>query len=682
MIFCYGGEEHEAFQSKKISESTDLKSEWYAESILQKYFRLEERASGPFCVIYDENAIYDLVTRGMNEISSFAEIYVSDSFQKIQTVRPVAASVGVRLKSDLLEVDFGLDGLMNSDLVDILHSYRQAKKYHRLKDGSFVSLENDSLSKLSELADGLNLREKDISKGKAVVPKYRALYLDELIRQGDEIKYERNGEFRKIIRDMKDVSDSDFQVPPELNPVLRNYQKTGYRWLRTLSAYGFGGILADDMGLGKTIQVLALLLAQKEESEERNPSLVVCPSSLVLNWESEANRFTPGLNVTAVAGTSAQRSELLQNAAKADLLITSYDTLKRDAENFRKLKFEYEIIDEAQYIKNYGTQNAKAVKSIKSRVRIALTGTPVENSLAELWSIYDYLMPGYLYSYGAFRRKLEIPIVRGKDSGAADKLRKLVRPFLLRRLKKDVLRELPDKTETVCYAEMQDEQKKLYWANAAMTKKRLTQELKEGEPGKDKILILSMLTKLRQICCDPALVYENYESGSAKLELCMELIEDSVNAGHRLLLFSQFTSMLQIIEQKLQNAGIGYFKLTGATDSSERLMLVNSFNVGSTPVFLISLKAGGTGLNLTGADVVIHYDPWWNISAQNQATDRVYRIGQKNNVQVYKLIAKNTIEEKILEMQQDKAELADEIIQKGDNVLAKMSKQEILNLFE
>ena len=355
---------------------------------------------------------------------------------------------------------------------------------------------------------------------------------------------------------------------------------------------------------------------------------------------------------------------------------------QRDAENFRKLKFEYEIIDEAQYIKNYGTQNAKAVKSIKSRVRIALTGTPVENSLAELWSIYDYLMPGYLYSYGAFRRKLEIPIVRGKDSGAADKLRKLVRPFLLRRLKKDVLRELPDKTETVCYAEMQDEQKKLYWANAAMTKKRLTQELKEGEPGKDKILILSMLTKLRQICCDPALVYENYESGSAKLELCMELIEDSVNAGHRLLLFSQFTSMLQIIEQKLQNAGIGYFKLTGATDSSERLMLVNSFNVGSTPVFLISLKAGGTGLNLTGADVVIHYDPWWNISAQNQATDRVYRIGQKNNVQVYKLIAKNTIEEKILEMQQDKAELADEIIQKGDNVLAKMSKQEILNLFE
>jgi len=506
--------------------------------------------------------------------------------------------------------------------------------------------------------------------------------LDTLLKQSEGMKYDRDGEFKKIVRDMKDISDADFAVPPSMKLVLRNYQKTGYQWLRTIAAYGFGGILADDMGLGKTIQVLALLLSQKNESTEHRLSLVVCPSSLVLNWESEANRFTPELRTLAIAGSAPQRAELLQTAGDVDLIITSYDSLKRDVENYQGMQFEYEMIDEAQYVKNHNTQNAKAVKAVKSRVRFALTGTPVENSLAELWSIYDFLMPGYLFSYGKFRKKLEVPIVRSNEKGAVEKLRKLVQPFILRRMKKDVLKELPEKTETVLFAEMTQEQEKLYLANVALTKQELTREFEAGESGENKFMILAMLTKLRQICCDPSLLYENYQGGSAKLELCMELVESCVEGGHKLLLFSQFTSMLQIIEQKLQAAGIAFYKLTGSTKTSERLGMVNAFNADQTPVFLISLKAGGTGLNLTGADVVIHYDPWWNVSAQNQATDRVHRIGQKKNVQIYKLISKKTIEEKILKMQQEKAELADKIIQEGDNALAKMSREQILGLFE
>jgi len=682
MKFCYGAEEHEAFLPKKFSEVTDIRGEFYAEGILRKYFKNLGKQAEFLAIVSDEDAVYSLIANGVNEISGFAEIYTTDAFKKIQVRAPVSASVGIRLKSELLELDFSLDGLDRSELVDVLHSYRQAKKYHRLRDGSFLNLQSDSLSEFSELADGLDLSDKEIRSGEVSVPKYRALYLDMLIKQSAETKYDRDGEFRKVVRDMKDVSDADFAIPQSLNSILRTYQKTGYQWLRTISTYGFGGILADDMGLGKTVQVLALLLSQKNENPEHNLSLVVCPSSLVLNWESEVNHFTPELHAVAVAGTAVQRSELVQNAGDADLLITSYDSLKRDIENYRNLLFQYEIIDEAQYVKNHNTQNAKAVKAVKSRVRFALTGTPVENSLAELWSIYDYLMPGYLYSYGKFRKRLETPIVRSNEIGAVEKLRRLARPFILRRLKKDVLKELPEKTETELYAKMTEEQRKLYLANVALTKDKLTRETESGDPSPSKILILAMLTKLREICCDPSLLYENYKGGSAKLELCMELVKSCVEAGHKLLLFSQFTSMLQIIENKLQGEGIAFYKLIGSTSPSERLALVNTFNSDQTPVFLISLRAGGTGLNLTGADVVIHYDPWWNVSAQNQATDRVHRIGQKNKVQIYKLITKDTIEEKIMKMQRDKAQLADKIIQEGDNALAKMSKQEILNLFE
>jgi len=364
------------------------------------------------------------------------------------------------------------------------------------------------------------------------------------------------------------------------------------------------------------------------------------------------------------------------------VVITSYDLLKRDLELYQKQTFDYEIIDEAQYIKNHNTQNAKAVKSISAKVRFALTGTPIENTLAELWSIFDYLMPGYLYRYSRFRRLFEQPIVKDGDANALSELKKLTSPFILRRLKRDVLKELPEKTETVLYASLAEEQRTLYTANLASMHQELSLQLENRGESKSRMMVLAMLTRLRQICCDPSLVYENYKEKSAKLDLCIELIENSIESGHKLLVFSQFTSMLSLLEKQLKHKKIPYYLLEGSTKKEDRIALVNAFNTDETPVFLISLKAGGTGLNLTGADIVIHYDPWWNLSAQNQATDRAHRIGQKKNVQIYKLIAKNTVEEKILALASKKQALADHVLPDENTLLSRMTKEELLNLFK
>ena len=322
------------------------------------------------------------------------------------------------------------------------------------------------------------------------------------------------------------------------------------------------------------------------------------------------------------------------------------------------------IIDEAQNIKNHTTQAAKAVKAISCLRRFALTGTPIENSLSELWSIFDFLMPGILNTYKKFKENYEQPIVGLKDEQTTVRLQRMIRPFILRRLKKDVLRELPDKLEEVVFSQMEAKQRQIYDANLQQLLDSLRgQSQEEFKTG--KIQILAALTRLRQLCCDPALVYENYQGGAAKVDTCLELIRNAMGAGNQILVFSQFTQALERLKNLLEKEGIGYYLLTGATSKERRIEMVNAFNQDKTPVFLISLKAGGTGLNLTAASIVIHFDPWWNMAAQNQATDRAHRIGQKQVVTVYKLIVKNTLEEKILKLQEQKAQLTDEIISDG-----------------
>ena len=435
---------------------------------------------------------------------------------------------------------------------------------------------------------------------------------------------------------------------------------------------------------------IAYLLARKQGIGEREDlpqeetreylGLIICPASLVYNWENEIRRFAPSLSVVTVTGTAAVRREKIRSG-EGDILLTSYDLLKRDVEEYQGFLFQNTVIDEAQNIKNYTTQAAKAVKAVRSRQRFALTGTPIENSLSELWSIFDFLMPGILNSNKQFRTRYEQPIAAGQDDRAASRLRKMIRPYILRRVKSEVLRELPDKIEKVMYSQMEEKQKKLYDANL----QRLLASLNDQTPEEfrtGKLQILAELTRLRQICCDPSMVYENYDGGSAKMETCMELIRSGAAAGNQMLLFSQFTTALDRIGERLRQEGIPYYMLTGSTSKEMRARLTADFNQDKTPVFLISLKAGGTGLNLTAATMVIHFDPWWNMAAQNQATDRAHRIGQKNVVTVYKLLTKDTLEEKIQKLQERKARLSDEIITEGSISDTLATKEELFAILQ
>ena len=413
--------------------------------------------------------------------------------------------------------------------------------------------------------------------------------------------------------------------------------------------------------------------------------MVVCPSSLSLNWQNETYKYANNLKTLVIKGTLNDRKNQVKEIDKYDLVITSYDLLKRDIDLYEKLDYNFRFIiaDEAQYLKNSNTQNAKSIKKIKADTRYALTGTPIENSLAELWSIFDFIMPGYLFSYRKFKNTYEMPIIKGEDENAMQKLKMLIEPFVLRRTKKEVLKELPDKTVTVLNNEMCEEQKNLYINYLAEAKQEVAEKVKLNGYEKSKMQILAALTRLRQICCHPSLFIDGYNQGSSKLDQCMEIIKEAVKGGHKILLFSGYTSMFEIIEKELNNEKIRYLKLTGSTKVDERIKMVDEFNQNSEiQVFLISLKAGGTGLNLTGADMVIHYDPWWNLSTENQATDRAYRIGQKNNVQVYKLITKNSIEEKIYELQEKKSKLANNMLDTNTVFVNKLTKDDILKLFE
>jgi len=438
-------------------------------------------------------------------------------------------------------------------------------------------------------------------------------------------------------------------------------------------------------GYGKTIQLLAVVLDYVQNTKNPKPTIVVCPSSLSLNWQNEIKKFTPDLSSIVIHGNADERKKQIRSISNYNMVITSYDLLKRDIEIYKEQKYEFQYIiaDEAQYIKNNNTQNAKAIKELNAKTRYALTGTPIENSLSELWSIFDFIMPGYLFGYRKFKELYEMPIVRDEDKKAMKKLKMLIEPFILRRIKEEVLTELPDKTITVLNNEMEEEQQKIYLSYMQNAKQEAMNEINSNGFEKSQIKILALLMRLRQICCHPSLFLTDYKGESSKLNQCVEVIKDAVASGHKILLFSSYTAMFPMIEKELKKENIEFCKLTGQTKVGERIKLVDEFNESENlKVFLISLKAGGTGLNLIGADMVIHYDPWWNLSAENQATDRTYRIGQKKNVQVYKLITKNSIEEKIYELQERKAKLIDNMLSTNETFLNKLSKEEIMELFK
>ncbi|WP_026890793.1 DEAD/DEAH box helicase [Lacrimispora aerotolerans] len=675
----YGDYSFQPVEDERLPRTVcrDVPGEFRISQLITKYFKYKEYESSLPAIRNDEEAVYSLLTVGIPEFMAFGEVYFSEPFKKLKILPPPKISVGIKSIGNWLELNVDTEGLSGSELNKLLAEYSRKKKYYRLKSGEFINLDDNGLLSVARLIQDMSVSVSELESRTFRLPAYRALYLDGILKEGSGITLYRDQLYKAVVRGMKSVEDSDFEIPKSLDHILRGYQKTGYRWLKTLDHYGFGGILADDMGLGKTIQVIALLLDEKEK-EGSARSLIVCPASLVYNWENEIHTFGPGLKVLTVTGTAAEREELLARSHEYDVLITSYDLLKRDAVLYEDKSFRFQIIDEAQYIKNASTQSAKAVKGIEARSRFALTGTPIENRLSELWSIFDYLMPGFLFSYQRFKKEYELPIVRDQDGQALINLHRLIGPFILRRLKKDVLKELPDKLETVVYSAFDKKQKEIYTANAYQLKKEL--ESMEGRQGRDNIQILAQLTRLRQICCDPHLCYGDYSGESAKLETCIDLVRNGVEGGHKILLFSQFTSMLEVISQRLKNEGIPYYILTGATPKEERIRMVSSFKDDEVPLFLISLKAGGTGLNLTAADMVIHFDPWWNVAAQNQATDRAHRMGQEKQVSVFKLITKGTIEENILKLQESKKDLAEQIITEGTISLSNLSRDDLLGL--
>lgn len=640
----------------------DLAAEYHVCDVLADYFPLGGAALGEPDYRFgedDEELLFRLLTDGLSELDGLGEVFLSERLRGIR-VRPAPSlSVRATVKSDLLNVELGASGLTKEELVEYLDGFSRQQRYVRLTSGDLVRI-GDNLKVAQELADGLGVSVEELAAGRAGLASARSLLIDALLERADGVRLERDAGFHRIVRDFESYGDAGIDVPAGLEATLRGYQEDGFRWLGTLERLGFGGILADDMGLGKTLQVIAHVLAQKETGRG-GCTLVVCPASLVYNWMSEISRFAPGLAAVAVLGTKAARRVLIGGHEGADILVTSYDLLRRDVEEYAPLHLSRVVLDEAQYIKNPKAQVTRAVKCLDADVRLALTGTPIENRLAELWSIFDFLMPGYLGTRDQFAKRYEGPVEAGEHDGRR-LLRCAIGPFVLRRLKSEVLADLPEKTESVVYSQMSPRQRKLYLATQDRLALQVQHMDKGGPQGPERLKVLAELTRLRQICCDPRLCLDGYEGGSAKLETCLELVSQARDAGHRVLVFSQFASMLDLIGQRLSAAHVTWFQLTGRTSKEARERLVRRFQAGEADVFLVSLKAGGVGLNLTAADVVIHYDPWWNVAAQDQATDRAYRIGQRRDVSVMRLVVEGTVEEKIVRMQEAKRDLAASVL--------------------
>lgn len=676
--FVYGDIKINPFSSKDNSSNNitrillrDIEKERYIFNLLDKGdFRVRDGE----IYIEEEDKTFDFIYNIIPELQKDCDIYYSESFRNFKIRDSSYFSGSMRLNDDLnmLEFNFDIEGIDTTELDEVFKAMKEKRKYYKLKDGSFLPLDNRELEDMENIAEYINAGS---------IPKFMAMYLDEYLKERNLNFIKKNVNFKKLIQDINEPEDIEYETPKEVEGILRDYQKFGFKWLKTLSKYGLGGILADDMGLGKTLQIITLLLSEKDE-KGRMPSLVVVPKSLVYNWETEIRKFAPNLKTLIVVGSKPDRNRLVKEINDYDVVITSYPLIRNDVELYTDFKFRFCILDEAQHIKNHSSLNSRSVKKIKAANYFALTGTPMENSLIELWSIFDFLMPGYLLSYRKFVDKYEKPIYREQDSQALKDLNSHIRPFILRRLKKEVLKELPDKIEQKIVVEMNKEQKIMYLAYLKATKGEIEDEISYNGFNKSHMKILAGLTRLRQICCHPSLFSEGYNGGSGKLDILKDILKNSIDNGHRILLFSQFTSMLSIIRQMLDNNGIKYMYLDGSTGIKERGKLVKEFNSGVGNIFLISLKAGGTGLNLTGADMVIHYDPWWNPAVEEQATDRAYRIGQENTVQVIKLITKGTIEEKIFKLQEDKKEMIDKVITEGETLVSKLSEEELLSLFE
>lgn len=617
-----------------------------------------------YMFIGDDEDIYDLLSSGFLKLREIGIVTVSKELEELKLIDSSKIFSELNEFDNFYKLKYSFNDFTVKELGEAINSMKNGERFYKNKT-SYLDLEDPGVTKFLNLIEDLGLDK--ISNNEIEIDKNKMLYLQEKLKDRNLSFIKGSKVLQDIVQKLLNKEYKRKLVPKKLNATLRNYQVAGFKWLNEITALGFGGILADDMGLGKTIQVIAFILSQK-----KTKTLIVTPTSVIYNWKDEFERFAPTLKLGLAHGSKASRGKVLDDYKKYDVILTTYGTLKNDEEKYNNLSFDYLIIDEAQNIKNHSAQATVSVKKIKSRCNIALTGTPIENNLMELWSIFDFIMPGYLFTKERFRERFI-----GNDN--VSELKTLITPFILRRVKKDVLDELPSKVEKKYLVELNSKQKQIYKSYLKEIKMKI-------ETSKDKVNLFGYLTKLRELCLDPSLVIPDYPWKSSKLSIVKELVEEASKSGKKILLFSQFTSVLKKIGEDFKESGVNYLYLDGATSAKERIERVKEFNENDDiKVFLISLKAGGVGLNLTSASLVIHFDPWWNPSIEDQATDRAHRFGQKNTVEVIKLVAKDTIEEKIILMQEDKKELIQSLMDgkamdgKG---LKRLSEEEIIKLFD
>ncbi|EOU1694413.1 DEAD/DEAH box helicase [Clostridium perfringens] len=666
----------------------DLKSEKYIEFQLErfKFIKREE----DFCFIGNKEEMYELFSKGIKRLRELGEVLLSEELKEFKVLDSSLISSELKELSNFYNLKFDFGDFELRELRESVEAMKRGDRFYRTKK-VYLDLEDPGIVNFLNLLEDLGL--ENIKDNEVYIDKSKVLYIQEKLKDRNLSFIKGGNVLQEIVGKLLNKEFKRKLLPKALNAELRPYQKEGFKWINEITDLGFGGVLADDMGLGKTLQIIAFLLSQK-----KSKSIVVVPTSVIYNWMDEFEKFAPSIRVGLVHGSKSKRDKVLRDFKrglgikieeenlkeksyeKYDVLLTTYGTLKNDEKAYENLSFDYCIIDEAQNIKNPSAQATLSVKNIKSRCNIALTGTPIENNLMELWSIFDFVMPGYLFTKERFRERFIL------DESNLSELKSLITPFILRRLKEDVLSELPEKLEKKYLVEMKGKQKQLYSFYVKAIKNQLNENKSSEKSGRDKINLFAYLTKLREICLDPSLVVPDYTGESSKLTVVKEIVKDASESGKKILLFSQFTSVLQKIEEDFKKEDISYLYLDGGTSAKDRVERVKKFNEDSNiKVFLISLKAGGVGLNLTSASVVIHFDPWWNPAVEDQATDRAHRFGQENKVEVIKLVAKDTIEEKIVLMQEDKRELIQSLMDgktmdgKG---LKRLTEEEISKLFE
>lgn len=668
--FHYGDTIIQPFVEKEKTEGPILLRDGEKErEIMHLIEQSRLKFNGHTLFLDSEEAMYEFFYHAIPQLEKSVDIYTTEKISYLLADDSVSmkTEVGLSNDHDWLEVSFETEGIDESQIQHILSSIVEKKKYYRLPSGSFLSLEDESMQQVGRLMEEVGVKPEEFDR-LWQIPMYRAHQVEDALGEVANLRYSRD--FREFLYALKNSEQLDFNLPKTIQASLRDYQKEGFRWMKMLGYYRLGGILADDMGLGKTLQTITYLLSEKEEGQLTKPTLVVCPASLIYNWYEEFKKFTTKMNVHVIFGTPSERQQMMKKAQEADVWITSYPTLRQDEKEYQMYEFSNLILDEAQAIKNSRSKTAKAIYSLKAVRRFALSGTPIENSLDELWSIFRAILPGFFPEQSTFKQMEH------------EKIARMIRPFLLRRLKEDVLKELPEKIETIYYSELTKEQKAIYIAYLEKIQGETKNSLQTKGFQKSRMEILAGLTRLRQLCCHPSLFIENYEGQSGKLQQLIDLSKQAIENGKRILIFSQFTSMLQVIRETLENEEISYFYLDGQTPSKERIDMANRFNEGEKEIFLISLKAGGTGLNLTGADTVILYDLWWNPASEEQAAGRAHRMGQKKVVQVIRLIASGTIEEKIYELQQSKKALIEKVITPGEEMVTSLSEKEMLELLD